>query len=229
MTTTYGEALTKVGVSVPDHLIADAEVPILTGPQAQGDLLIVPIKSTRATLVPVPAEGVQLVVGEATGNSHWLHRGFDSPDVTWARATDDLCLAVISVPAGQSAQVIHTDEHGANGVGPGLYAASGSRRRRSAESPTDPDATGPALSRQAHAGPVAPPTTKTEGSTIMATPTGLLTPAEVAAAFKVDVKTVARWARAGKLHPVRTPGGHRRYSRSEIEALLRPERAGVTQ
>ena len=35
---TYGAALALVGVVVPDHLSAQTEVPVLTGPQAQGDL-----------------------------------------------------------------------------------------------------------------------------------------------------------------------------------------------
>lgn len=48
----------------------------------------------------------------------------------------------------------------------------------------------------------------------------LYTPAEVAAMFRVDPKTVARWAKAGKLRSVRTIGGHRRYRASDIEALL---------
>ncbi|MFZ4497916.1 MAG: BldC family transcriptional regulator, partial [Candidatus Nanopelagicales bacterium] len=39
----------------------------------------------------------------------------------------------------------------------------------------------------------------------------LLTPAEVAALFRVDPKTVTRWAKAGKLTCIRTLGGHRRY------------------
>lgn len=121
MQMTYEEALTKVGVTVPDHLIADAEVPVLTGPQAQGDLLIVPTDRSTVKLLPVPDEGVQVVFGEATGNSHFLHRGFDSPGVLYARVTDGQCLAVVAVPAGESAQLIHTDEHGANGIGPGLY------------------------------------------------------------------------------------------------------------
>lgn len=121
MSMTYATALDKVGVTVPDHLLADAEVPILTGPQAQGDLLIVPIGTTDAEMKPVPDEGVQVVFGEATGNSHFLHRGFDSPGVEYARVTDGQCIAVVSVPEGQSAQLIHTDEHGANGLGPGLY------------------------------------------------------------------------------------------------------------
>ena len=38
----------------------------------------------------------------------------------------------------------------------------------------------------------------------------LLTPAEVAAMFRVDPKTVTRWAKAGKISAIRTLGGHRR-------------------
>lgn len=49
----------------------------------------------------------------------------------------------------------------------------------------------------------------------------LLTPAEVAAMFKVDPKTVVRWANDGKLTSIRTLGGHRRYKESEVKALLR--------
>jgi excisionase family DNA binding protein len=48
----------------------------------------------------------------------------------------------------------------------------------------------------------------------------LLTPAEVAAMFRVDPKTVTRWAKAGKLSSIRTLGGHRRYRASEVNALL---------
>jgi excisionase family DNA binding protein len=47
----------------------------------------------------------------------------------------------------------------------------------------------------------------------------LLTPADVAALFNVDPKTVTRWAKAGKLKCIRTPGGHRRYRTSEVMAL----------
>ena len=49
----------------------------------------------------------------------------------------------------------------------------------------------------------------------------LLTPAEVAALFRVDPKTVTRWAHAGRLGSLRTPGGHRRFRESEVLALLR--------
>ncbi len=48
----------------------------------------------------------------------------------------------------------------------------------------------------------------------------LLTPAEVAAILYVDPKTVTRWARAGKLDAIRTPGGHRRYLRTDVLAIM---------
>jgi excisionase family DNA binding protein len=48
----------------------------------------------------------------------------------------------------------------------------------------------------------------------------LLTPAEVAAMFRVNPKTVTRWARAGKISAVRTLGGHRRFRADEIRRFL---------
>ncbi len=48
----------------------------------------------------------------------------------------------------------------------------------------------------------------------------LLTPGEVAALFRVDPKTVRRWAQEGKLTWFKTPGGHRRFHGAEVRALL---------
>ena len=48
----------------------------------------------------------------------------------------------------------------------------------------------------------------------------LLTPSEVAEMFRVNPKTVTRWARAGRISAVRTLGGHRRFRASEIRQLL---------
>ena len=48
----------------------------------------------------------------------------------------------------------------------------------------------------------------------------LLTPSEVATLFRVDPKTVTRWAKAGKLTSIRTLGGHRRYRAAEVRSLL---------
>ena len=51
----------------------------------------------------------------------------------------------------------------------------------------------------------------------------LMTTAEVARAFRVDPKTVGTWAKAGRLGEVfRTPGGHNRYRRAEVEKRLQP-------
>jgi excisionase family DNA binding protein len=54
----------------------------------------------------------------------------------------------------------------------------------------------------------------------------LLTPGEVAALFRVDPKTVTRWAASGQLSSIRTPGGHRRFRESEVKALLTKGKSG---
>lgn len=51
----------------------------------------------------------------------------------------------------------------------------------------------------------------------------LLTPSEVAEIFRVDPKTVTRWAKVGKLNCIYTVGGHRRYRSSEVRKLLDPD------
>jgi len=56
----------------------------------------------------------------------------------------------------------------------------------------------------------------------------LLTPAEVARLFRVDPKTVSRWATEGKVSEIRTLGGHRRFRASEIYALLAPTTTSST-
>jgi len=48
----------------------------------------------------------------------------------------------------------------------------------------------------------------------------LLTPHQVAVMFRVDPKTVTRWASSGRIGFIRTPGGHRRFRETEIRALL---------
>jgi excisionase family DNA binding protein len=48
----------------------------------------------------------------------------------------------------------------------------------------------------------------------------LLTPMEVAEMFRVNPKTVTRWAKSGKISAIRTLGGHRRFRAAEIIAHL---------
>lgn len=53
----------------------------------------------------------------------------------------------------------------------------------------------------------------------------LLTPAEVAVMFRVDSRTVTRWAKTGLLPHIKTLGGHRRFREAEVRALME---AGTT-
>ena len=51
----------------------------------------------------------------------------------------------------------------------------------------------------------------------------MLTPGEVARIFNVSQKTVERWSDEGKLGCIRTPGGHRRYRKPDVDRLLEPQ------
>jgi excisionase family DNA binding protein len=51
----------------------------------------------------------------------------------------------------------------------------------------------------------------------------LMTPGEVAALMKVDPKTVTRWAHSGLIRSIRTPGGHHRFYRSDVDAIVNGE------
>lgn len=48
----------------------------------------------------------------------------------------------------------------------------------------------------------------------------LLRTGEVAKLFQVSERTVAEWARRGRIPSVRTPGGHRLYPADEVRRLL---------
>lgn len=56
----------------------------------------------------------------------------------------------------------------------------------------------------------------------------LLTLGEVAGLFRVSKTSVRRWEREGRLGCVRTPGGHRRYLRSQVADLLHKQFATAT-
>lgn len=133
MTMTLTEALARHDIPVADELLAAIEVPILTGPQRQGDILCPPRPAVGAaeltTMSAVPREGVAVVRGEATGNTHLLDAV--EGNVMWvanpAAGPTDLTLGVLHVPEGAVAHLIHTDEHGCNAIGPGTYRLVGKR------------------------------------------------------------------------------------------------------
>lgn len=120
---TFGDLMTSHGVEIPAHLIEDAEIPVLSGVQRQGDLIVVPTRPSAKKGMLIPAEGVSVIRGEATGNTHLL-----VGDGTWApvegRGGQD--LGIVTVPDDGAAYLLHP-EHGAQGFAPGVYLV---RRQR---------------------------------------------------------------------------------------------------
>lgn len=134
-TMTLTQALARHDIAVADELLAELEVPILTGPQRQGDVLIMPRPALGAAehsaMKTIPRMGVQVVRGEATGNTHLLDA--IEGECRWAGHTSrddgDVVLGILEVPADGVAALIHTDEHGCNMVGPGVYVLHGKREQ----------------------------------------------------------------------------------------------------
>jgi excisionase family DNA binding protein len=54
----------------------------------------------------------------------------------------------------------------------------------------------------------------------------LLRTRDVARAFQVSERTIAEWARRGRIPSVRTPGGHRLYPAEQIREILRQSEQG---
>jgi len=50
--------------------------------------------------------------------------------------------------------------------------------------------------------------------------TEMLRTRDVARAFRVSERTIAEWARRGRIPSVRTPGGHRLYPAGRIHQIL---------
>jgi excisionase family DNA binding protein len=55
----------------------------------------------------------------------------------------------------------------------------------------------------------------------------LYTSGQVASLFNAHVRTIARWARSGRLSSVRTPGGHHRFFERDVQALYALEREAI--
>lgn len=115
-------------IDVHDHLDREMSIPILTGMQRQGDVLVIPAAMAAGleASTPVPATGVPVVKGENGGNTHALVA--DGPvfcDVRTA-SVQNLTLATVTVPEGSTAYLAHP-EHGYSGIGPGSYVL---RRQR---------------------------------------------------------------------------------------------------
>lgn len=134
MIRTLTDVLSPFDVAVADQALADIEVPVLADPQAQGDVFILPRRgwsaAERDASTTVPPEGVAVVRGEATGNTHLLTAA--DGEVRWLPAEPQdggVLLGSLCVAEGATAYLIHTDEHGANGIAPATYRLHGKREQ----------------------------------------------------------------------------------------------------
>ena len=112
---TLADLISHHGITVDDHLDRELDIPVLTGLQRQGDVIVIPTRTKPAT-TPVPAAGTAVVRGENGGNTHAIV-GSAFCDVRTATA-ERLTLAVLTVP--EVAYLAHP-EHGYMGIGPGTY------------------------------------------------------------------------------------------------------------
>jgi hypothetical protein len=131
---TLAELADRAGADVLDHRIRNADIPMLAGPQCQGDLFIVPLDLLDADQirvaadgrwVDVPAAGVELLRGTAAGNPHTLVA--DRAACQWTTdIADETGLGIGVLRATGAVYLLHR-EHGAIGLAPGTYLV---RRQR---------------------------------------------------------------------------------------------------
>lgn len=127
---TLQEAIAAFGVTVDEHLDRQAEIPILTGLQFQGDVAVVPANRNPAR-GHVPPEGVPVLRGQAEANTHLL-LAVGAVFFTVERGSSQL-LGVLTVAEGATAYLAHP-EHAYSGIGPGTYELR--RQREQADQST---------------------------------------------------------------------------------------------
>lgn len=132
MTVTNREVLTRYNIDAHGIEHLDMDVPILSEPQAQGDVSLFPADLNPAEMKPIPAEGIVVVQGENVGgHAHVLH-SLDG-ECLWAadpEAATGLTQGYLHVPEGSSATLIHTYDHNVIGIGPGNYKIKRQREMR---------------------------------------------------------------------------------------------------
>jgi hypothetical protein len=125
---TLAQLIDAHGFDVLDHLDREAEIPVLDGLQAQGDLFVIPhaAKGRHAAdrAQDVPATGIPVIEAAGGGHEHRLFAG--SPGTAWwtpaASGSQDIGVLECAEPA----YLLHP-EHGATGIAPGAYVL---RRQR---------------------------------------------------------------------------------------------------
>lgn len=140
--TTLSELAERFGYFDLGVALLEVEIPVLTGLQRQGDILVVPWQPTEQPSDDwlEKLDGVEVTFA-ITGHTHTLHGegqwfGWETSDdgLRWLarqfhadNLVDDLNFlhGVLRVPSGGAAYLMHSDEHGALGIGPGWYQVRG--------------------------------------------------------------------------------------------------------
>lgn len=123
---TLAQMIDRHGVQVHEHLNRADIVPVSTGLQRQGDVLVLPVTSRRPATTPVSRAGHPVVRGESGGNTHLLLADGDVRFDAVAPSAAGLDLGTLTVAPSATAFLAHP-EHGYAGIGPGTYVI---RRQR---------------------------------------------------------------------------------------------------
>ena len=114
--------LEAAGISTTNLEFPELEVPVLTGNQRQGDVLVLRVPDRHGGS-PMGAGVTVVAVESSQANTHVL-----LGDGTWeanagyeSGREPGLVQGWLTVPDGGEAFLIHTDEHNALGFGPGTY------------------------------------------------------------------------------------------------------------
>lgn len=112
-----GSIIEVTGVDVDDHLDREELVPVLTGLQVQGDLIVIPTRPSAKQGKPVGRDGVPVIRSENQGHTHLLI----GEDLAWAPVKQfGQDIGVVTVPADGTGYLAHP-EHGYLAFGPGCY------------------------------------------------------------------------------------------------------------
>lgn len=139
MATTFAELVEQLGTTTEfvGEFTGQFDIPVLTGPQCQGDVSICPAhlygtKPSFGDEKPVDQAGIEVIRGGAMNNAHTLRSL--AAGVTWRpvpRAGETVALGLLTVPAGAEVFLEHP-EHGFNGIGAGTYVVGRQREQAKA-------------------------------------------------------------------------------------------------
>ena len=123
---TIGTLNARHGLTLTTDYTDELTIPVLSGLQRQGDVMVAPAPGASAA-TPVPAAGCPVVRGENGGNTHSIYTSDAGVCCDTTTPTPgNLIVARLTVPAGAVAYLGH-QEHGYLGIGPGTYVV---RRQR---------------------------------------------------------------------------------------------------